>query len=104
MSNDKRWSRMEATRPPDGEAHGWIQWKGTNVCMDVHCICGAHGHVDEDFTYHYKCLACGRFFDVAGYVRLVEVPADEMTEDDLDGRCTASDNETLEHKSSGDNT
>ena len=20
--------------------HGWIQWKGTGVCMDVHCKCG----------------------------------------------------------------
>lgn len=86
---DSRWGRMEATRPQ--EPYGWIQWKGTNVCMDVHCTCGAHGHIDDEFTYHYKCLACGRFFDIAGYVRLIEVPADEVDQDDRAGLSTASD-------------
>lgn len=47
-------------RPPG--PHGWIQWKGTSVCMDVHCACGAHGHVDADFAYTLKCkhAALGR--------------------------------------------
>lgn len=22
------------------QPHGWIQWKGTNVCLDYHCVCG----------------------------------------------------------------
>jgi len=53
--------------------HGWVQWKGTNVCMDVQCICGHLGHVDDDFTYYYKCHACQRMFAVDPHVRLLEV-------------------------------
>lgn len=81
MRNDnskKRWDRQEATKP-DGP-HGWIQWKGTDVCMDVHCQCGFQGHIDASFAYHYRCVACNQLFDIAGWVRLVPVPKDE--EDD----------------------
>jgi DNA-directed RNA polymerase subunit RPC12/RpoP len=84
-----RWDRMEATKPKG--PHGWIQWKGTNVCMDVYCSCGKHGHIDQDFTYHYKCLACGKLFDIAGYVRLIEVPEEEITANDREGRTVAVD-------------
>ena len=93
---DARWIRMEGTKPADGQPHGWIQWKGTNVCMDVYCSCGAHGHIDDEFTYRYKCLACGKLFDIAGYVRLVEVPESEITKQDRDGQCVASDARLLE--------
>jgi hypothetical protein len=53
-----------------GEGAAWIQWKGTDVCMDVHCRCGAHGHIDTWFAYFYKCLACGQVFAVGATVRL----------------------------------
>ena len=60
MSTDKRNSDAahEATKDDadrrgisDGP-HGWIQWKGTDVCIDLHCECGSHGHVDGDFVYY----------------------------------------------------
>ncbi len=84
-----RWKRQEATKPEG--PHGWIQWKGTNVCMDVHCSCGAQGHIDAEFAYKYKCAACGTLFDIAGYVRLIPVPESEWTKDDCDGNCVVSD-------------
>lgn len=90
---DKRWARQEAVKPSG--PHGWIQWKGTNVCMDVHCSCGVMGHIDRDFAYHYKCLACSKFFDIAGYVRLIEVPEEEITQNDRTGRTVATDEELL---------
>jgi hypothetical protein len=80
---NKRYERQE-TKRPDGP-HGWIQWKGTDVCMDIVCSCGASGHIDQDFAYHYKCMSCNKFFDIAGYVHLIEVPEDEMTEYDIKG-------------------
>lgn len=52
------------------KGHAWIQWKGTEVCMDVHCRCGAHGHVDASFACFYKCLACDTTFAVGQTVRL----------------------------------
>lgn len=56
--------------PEPGEGSAWIQWKGTNVCMDVRCRCGANGHIDAEFAYFYKCLACGVTFTVGMAVRL----------------------------------
>lgn len=73
-----RWERLEAVKPEG--PYGWVQWKGTDVCIDLHCSCGELGHVDADFFYHYKCLACGQLYDVSGYVKLVPVPKEE--EDD----------------------
>lgn len=36
----------------------FIQWKGTNVCMDFHCECGEHLHFDGYFAYAVKCPSC----------------------------------------------
>ena len=53
--------------------HAWIQWKGTDVCMDVHCVCGHHGHVDSWFAYFYRCIKCGVTFVVGCNVRLYPI-------------------------------
>lgn len=66
---------IEALGRGGWRGHAWIQWKGTNVCMDVHCVCGAHGHVDADFAYFYACR-CGRRFAVGQSVPLIEVHPD----------------------------
>jgi hypothetical protein len=50
--------------------HGWIQWKGTNVCMDIHCSCGESTHIDAEFLYHVKCGACGRVYECDGHITL----------------------------------
>jgi hypothetical protein len=51
----------------------WIQWKGTSVCMDFTCVCGAAGHVDAEFAYNVKCASCGRVFFVNGHIELIEI-------------------------------
>lgn len=62
--------------PPDGP-HGWIQWKGTDVCIDLHCKCGHLGHVDCDFFYSYQCPECGTKYAVGQNVKLIELTPDE---------------------------
>lgn len=59
----------------DGAPHGWIQWKGTDVCMDFHCKCGAHGHVDADFAYYVKCGKCGQVYEMSGHVEAMPIDA-----------------------------
>lgn len=54
--------------------HGWIQWKGTNVCMDITCKCGEHDHIDAEFLYAVTCRACGATFAVGQNVELIEMP------------------------------
>lgn len=63
---------------PEGPAHAWIQWKGTDVCMDLHCICGAHGHIDGDFVYSVQCRDCGRKYAVGQNVKLIELDTPEL--------------------------
>lgn len=41
------------------EASAFIQWKGTDVCMDFRCECGASGHFDGFSAYVVKCPDCG---------------------------------------------
>jgi hypothetical protein len=51
--------------------YGWIQWKGTDVCIDLHCACGYHGHVDTDFFYFYQCPSCKAKYAVGQNVALI---------------------------------
>jgi hypothetical protein len=74
-----------------GKPHGWIQWKGTDVCMDIHCECGAHLHIDADFLYEVRCPYCEQAYAVNGHVQLIPIQhASEMVktpekdDDDLD--------------------
>lgn len=64
-------AQIRQTVPPG--PHAWIQWKGTNVCMDIHCKCGAHGHIDTDFAYHVKCRDCGTVYYCNGHIELIEL-------------------------------
>lgn len=77
MTPVKEWPRdplaYDRSVPEPGEGHAWIQWKGTNVCMDVRCRCGAHGHVDAEFAYFYKCQGCGVTFCVGQTIRLYPI-------------------------------
>ena len=64
-----------------GESYAWIQWKGTDVCCDVHChACGYSAHVDEDFFYYWQCRGCSRKYAVGTCVRLKEI--DDTVYDD----------------------
>ena len=60
-----------------GSPCGFIQWKGTDVCVDLYCVCGHHGHVDTDFFYNYKCVKCGQRYAVGAYIKLVPLTDDE---------------------------
>lgn len=59
--------------------HGWIQWKGTDVCIDIHCECGSHLHYDGDFMYFVRCPKCKAVFECDGHIKLHRVPDDEVT-------------------------
>jgi hypothetical protein len=50
----------------------FIQWKGTNVCLDFYCPCGMQSHLDGDFAYALQCPSCDRVFDLPTTVQLTE--------------------------------
>lgn len=69
-NKDEAWQIQDNKQ---GRPHGWIQWKGTNVCMDIHCECGAHMHIDDDFVYYIKCPHCKRTYFCNGHIQLIEL-------------------------------
>lgn len=66
------FDRVQKESPVDtNQPHGWIQWKGTNVCIDLRCECGADGHLDGDFVYAVKCGKCGAIYALDAHVKLI---------------------------------
>lgn len=53
MTDEPGFNFDEQSRPA-----AFVQWKGTDVCMDFHCTCGAHCHFDGYFAYAVKCPHC----------------------------------------------
>lgn len=70
---DNIYSVMQSDMYSSSHAHGWIQWKGTDVCMDIHCTCGELCHIDDDFVYYIQCPHCNRVYINSGYNELIEV-------------------------------
>ena len=67
MSSDEFPSLKEAR--PTGP-HAWIQWKATNVFMEVSCKCGAQLAVGGAYAYHIKCPHCGQVYECGGFIKL----------------------------------
>lgn len=40
------------------EPNAFVQYKGTDICLDFTCTCGEVGHFDGYFAYVLKCR-CG---------------------------------------------
>ena len=71
------YERVYSQDNPEGDAHGWIQWKGTDVCIDLHCKCGYHGHWDGDFLYFYECPKCRTKYALGQNIRLIELTQEQ---------------------------
>jgi uncharacterized protein (DUF983 family) len=52
---------------------GFIQWKGTDVCMDFHCECGHHNHYDGYFMYEVECEKCGNKYAPSSSVEMIRI-------------------------------
>ena len=72
MDHDQFYEEVYIAQDPKPEGtSGWIQWKGTEVCMDIHCTCGHHSHVDVSFFYMFRCPQCKQAFAVGQNIRLI---------------------------------
>lgn len=71
MSED-RWAIRELPRP-----NAFIQWKGTNVCLDFYCLCGDQFHLDEDFAYAVECPHCQRVYEMSAVIEAREIKREE---------------------------
>jgi hypothetical protein len=62
------------------ETYGNVQWKGTDVCIDIQCQCGHHSHYDGYFAYYIQCPGCKIIFELSSHIRMepVENPDEEI--------------------------
>jgi hypothetical protein len=56
----------------------FIQWKGTNVCMDFYCVCGEQFHLDAMFAYAVQCPHCDRRYEMSTNIEVREMPINEV--------------------------
>lgn len=75
----ERWLELSLQRYVDGP-NGWIQWKGTNVCIDLRCACGELHHFDGEFAYKLL-MPCGRMYVLGTQIPLFLL--ENPTEEDL---------------------
>jgi len=73
-----------------GVSDSWttfIQWKGTDLCMDMYCPqCGTHNHYDGEFAYNIRCGHCKAVFEMPTDVplKLVESPSGPVLDGEVD--------------------
>lgn len=67
------WAYKETPRPTT-----FLQWKGTEVCMDVYCVCGSQFHIDDYFAYAVQCLKCKRRYEMSTRIEMREMSPDEI--------------------------
>lgn len=60
--------------------YGWLQWKGTDACVDLYCECGHHAHVDAEFLYAWRCSQCGQVYGLCAVIQLVPLSDGEASE------------------------
>ena len=72
-------------------ASGWIQWKGTDVCIDLKCVCGAGAHMDAEFFYFYECGNCHRKYAVGQTVKLIELTPEQAENEHCKDRFQSTD-------------
>jgi phage terminase large subunit GpA-like protein len=58
--------------------YAWIQWKGTDVCADIHCSCGKLSHIDANCAYYVKCPHCDQIYGLCGDIKLIPITQQEF--------------------------
>lgn len=71
MENDALYESRDGY-PSDNDTNVFIQWKGTDVCLDFHCSCGQSHHIDAYFVYNIQCT-CGKIWEMPHSFHLIEV-------------------------------
>ncbi len=58
-------ARSEKADGLDGRPNTYVQWQGSDLCLDFNCPCGNWGHLDVGFLFALRCASCGRSWRIA---------------------------------------
>ena len=63
----------------DARPEAFLQWKGTNACLDLYCTCGDQFHFDGHFASELTCGRCGQTWELPHMLALRAVdPSRQM--------------------------
>jgi hypothetical protein len=68
---------------PETDASMFIQWKGTDVCLDFHCPCQPEEtayafHFDGDFAYYLQCPKCLAVYEMGTQVKARKIDPEQI--------------------------
>lgn len=67
--------RLQATMSASThKSTAFIQWKGTDVCLDLECSCGALVHLDGRFAYAVRCIKCNSVYEMPSTMVVEPIP------------------------------
>ncbi len=72
-------SQWMFARPETSETDMFIQWKGTDVCMDLQCPCGCSSHIHGYFANSVQCPECLSVYKLGCQVIAKRVPGDKSS-------------------------
>lgn len=58
----------------------FIQYKGSEICIDMYCSCGKDSHFDGDFARYVRCPYCQKVWELNSHITTTEVPAGTVEE------------------------
>lgn len=60
----------------EGTTNVFLQWKGTDVCLDFYCACGGEGHFDGYFAGALRCPGCGAVYAMPALIYPAKVESE----------------------------
>ena len=58
------------------EAHVFLQFKNTDICIDIYCTCGEQCHYDGYFARFVKCAYCGQMWIIPHLIPITVMTSD----------------------------
>lgn len=58
------FAKVELIENKGERPYVFLQWKGTDVCLDFNCDCGFDGHFDGYGAYAIACSNCGAIYEM----------------------------------------
>ncbi len=59
---------------------GYIQYKGSDICIDLECKCGWDDHFDGAFLFGFTCPKCGISYLLQDIIEFIETPKTQENE------------------------
>ena len=82
---------LHVTEPDANRA--FIQWKGSDVTMEVECLCGESFAKTGEFAYQADCPHCCRHYQVDSHMRISNATPEQLSPSPVVHECECEDDD-----------